>query len=530
MHNDESALYLQLARLRKTIESPHHSRHHCIQTILKPAAFPSVSRIHGEKSILFGKSGLQVAEASCFRPASTLRFQAHSIVLFILCFLCKASATLAIADEAQKQTIQICYFSNSIQAMTKVLSFLIALSWAWLAQANEYVSDPNAPIGGNGSKENPWPSLEQSIASGYLKTLKPGDSLILLEGYHGEARFSGINDDFITIAAAPGHDARLAKLHMSAAAKWHIKNLRISPTFAPKSNIRNIVYFGERAPESGQVIIEGCEIFGVDDHTKLTAKTWLALPNGILVGRHAKGSIVKNCYIRNTRFALQLSAYDNVAEGNVIENFSGDGLRMNRDGQKAIYNVIKKSFVTDGNGDKNHDDAIQCFLHSKGTGLMRNLTLSHNIIIGHEPGVEPNAANNHGIGLFDGPLENFRIENNVIMVSHWHGISVFDGQGCTIVDNIVWSQFNGKLKPWIMLGEKQGKAIGNTVKNNYAMSFNLNQPETTKSNNQIVTKAIYEQGLETLSKEHIERYGKIHPVAKRNRITGEPVGSEFKGY
>ena len=389
-------------------------------------------------------------------------------------------------------------------------------------EAAVYVSSPNGRDSGNGSKDNPWPSLQQCVASGKINKLKGGDTLYLTAGFHGDVQLRGRHDAMVTIAAAPQHDVRLSKLTLSAAHNWHIKDLRVSPSFGSPYK-GNIVSFNDRSTDSGQVIIEGLEVFAVDDHKGLDVKAWMGLNSGILMGRHGKGSIVRNCYIRNTRFALVLSAYDGRAEGNIIENFSADGIRMVRDGQTSEYNVIKAAFAGDSEGDKNHDDAIQCFLHNKGTGTLRNQTVNHNIIMGSAPGVEPHSAVNQGIGFFDGPLVNFHVEGNVVMVSHWHGVSLFDAQGCTITKNVTYTIHSGRLKPWVMLGTKLKQAKDNTVTDNYAMSFKLKQPGTIENNNKVVTKAIYEQALKELSAKHFELYGEFHRVAKRHRITGKQV-------
>lgn len=412
--------------------------------------------------------------------------------------------------------------------VTSILALVAAL--APLAAA-DYLADPAVTGGGDGSKASPWPALETCISSGILARLKPGDTLYLAEGYHGTASISGSNAEPIIIAAQPGKDARLSRLTVEGSG-WHFKDLRLSPTFGTAYS-GTIVSFGDRNEASGKIVIEGCEVFGVDDHRTLDFDGWMKINSGILMGRHAKGSEVRNCYIRNTRFALCLSAYDGVAEGNVIENFSADGIRMTRDGQRAEGNVIKHAFNTDGDGDKNHDDAIQCFLHNKGTGTMRKLVVKDNLIFGHQPGAEPNAAVNQGIGFFDGPLVEFTVTGNVVMVAHWHGVSLYDAQGCTIADNVTWNKFGGKFRPWVMLGTKLKQAKDNTVTGNHAMSFNLKQPGTTASENNPVSQEIYEKAMAERSQQLFERYGEYHAVAKRHRVTGAKVdqvpGSADKG-
>ena len=65
----------------------------------------------------------------------------------------------------------------------------------------------------------------------------------------------------------------------------------------------------------------------------------------ILLGRHGTHLTLRNNYVLNTRFAVNLCAPDSVCEGNVITNFSGDGIRITRDGITVQYNTIKNSFV-----------------------------------------------------------------------------------------------------------------------------------------------------------------------------------------
>ncbi|MCH6258279.1 right-handed parallel beta-helix repeat-containing protein [Puniceicoccaceae bacterium K14] len=402
--------------------------------------------------------------------------------------------------------------------MKTCYAFLIAFFILYTAQTAEYYADPTVEDGGQGTRESPWPSLQKSIAEGNLSKLKPSDTLYLKDGYHGSATISGINEDFITITSAPDQQATLSRLTLTKAARWNITNLRISPTFGGQPYKGDIVTLTNKHPESGKNILENCEIFAEDSHLDFEFEDWINVNKGVLIGQYGTGTIVRNCYIRNTRFALTMTAFDCLAEGNVIEHYSGDGIRMTRDGQTAQYNIIKKAFAPTWKGDKNHDDAIQCFLHEKGSGTMRNLTISHNIIIGHDPKAEPFAAINQGIGLFDGPLVNFTIEGNVVMVNHWHGISVYDGQDCTIASNVVWSKFKGKMQPSIRLGQKLNKARDNIVTGNFSPSYGIAQPGTKSRKNKYSTRKVYRMSLQNLLAEHNALFGFYHPIANRERI------------
>ena len=385
--------------------------------------------------------------------------------------------------------------------------------------AAAFYADPAVKDGGDGTKKNPWPHLGKCIKNGNLNKLKPGDTLVLREGYHGWAYISGINKDCITIEGEGGKDVRISRLVMTDVDQWKVKGLRISPTFG-KPYEGPIIEISEKGKKSGKVIIEDCEIFGFDEHKDKSGKDWITVNHGVCIGRHSKGNEVRNCYIRNVRHALVLNGPKARAEGNVIENYSADAMRMTRDGQVARHNIIKNAFGTEKQWDYNHDDAIQCFLFNKGKGIVRNITISHNIIIGQSPGSQPNASYNQGLGLFDGPLVNFHIEGNVISVDHWHGVAVYDGQNCSILDNVVWNEHGGDKKRWVKLGSKRKQAKNNIVKNNHAYSFNLKQPGTKSENNKKVTKEIYNKSLEELSEVQMSLYGSYHRVAKRHRITG----------
>lgn len=405
--------------------------------------------------------------------------------------------------------------------MTAPLRLALPLTLAVGLAAADYFADPAVTAGGSGSRADPWPALQRCIADGRLARLRPGDTLHLLGGAHGAAEIAGNDTEGITIAGIPGQDVRLSRLSLDGAVKWRLANLRISPAFG-EPYVGWIVSLGDRG-EGRESVIDGCEVFAVDDHAGLDVKRWMGLNSGILLGRNASGGRVRDCLIRNVRFALTMSAVAGVAEGNMIENYSADGIRMTRDDQIAEHNVIKGAFAGADDGDPNHDDGIQCFLHNRGTGTVRNLTVRGNLLQGHAPGSQPLAAINQGIGFFDGPLIGFRIEGNVVMVSHHHGIALFDAQGCTISDNVTYSTFGGRLLPWVMLGEKLGQAKGNTVTGNLAHSFNLDQPGTIAERNLPVTEALYRKALADLSARLCERYGEYHRTSRRHRITGQRI-------
>ncbi len=176
-------------------------------------------------------------------------------------------------------------------------------------------------------------------------------------------------------------------------------------------------------------------------------------------------------------------------------------------------------------GDDNHDDGIQVFLFNVGTGTVRDVTLRGNIIIARETDGLPFPNPLQGIGCFDGPLTHFLVESNIVCVNHYHGISLYDAQDCTIQNNTCFSRWPDHARPWIMLGQKKNQARGNTVRNNLAHSYNFKADAQVKTeNNEEVTQVAFNQKLASLSALIDARFGALHPIAKRPRLELDHAG------
>lgn len=413
---------------------------------------------------------------------------------------------------------------------------VLSLLGATATSAATYVCDPaNGAIGNPGTEDQPWPAIEAVIAKGLLPTgaktpdsiVQPGDTVLLRTGYHGRITIPGGNNaKVITIAAAPGATPDLSHVVIRDGARWSLRGLRISPSLAPSplpKPPRHLVQLGEKGgPECAELVIEDCFIFNTLDSSAWTAADWVAKPvSGIWLGRHGRGHIARNNHILNTRMGMDICAPECLVEGNIIDRFSGDAIRVTRDGIVVRHNIITNNFVSDKDGDKNHDDGIQCFLFNKGRGLVRNVTIVGNIILERsEPGL-PLTNSLQGIGFFDGPLENFVVQDNVVRVNAYHGVAVYDGQGCSITGNVCLAlDPDSKSKPWVMLGQKRQLAKGNTVTGNHAHSFNFKaDAAVTAADNEQIDPAIFQKRQsETLALIN-RKFGPTHPVSKQPRLT-----------
>jgi len=417
---------------------------------------------------------------------------------------------------------------------------ILLLVPAAIAPGATYYCDPSTGSPqGDGSAQHPWRTIEDVLSAKLIamadaggqpvpasSVVRPGDTILLRSGWHGVIRIpTGYNAQPITIAAEPGHAPQVGWVEIRAGSRWVIKGLTVSPSLAPQAldgrPPHSLVTLGEHGDDtSSALIVDSCFIYSVLDTSTWTADDWVHKPaSGIWLGRNGRGHVARNNFVLNTRFGINLCAPDCVAEGNVVANFSADGIRATRDGQIVQYNVVKNNFVGAQDGDDNHDDGIQTFLFNAGSGTLRNIVLRGNLILARETDDLPYPNRLQGIGCFDGPLVNFTVEQNVVQVNHYHGVSLYDAQGCTIDGNVCFSRWDDRVRPWVMLGQKKKQAGGNTVRNNQAHSLNFKaDPQVKAENNTIVTEAGFRERLTELVTLINAKYGKVHPVAQRARV------------
>ena len=140
----------------------------------------------------------------------------------------------------------------------------------------------------------------------------------------------------------------------------------------------------------------------------------------------------------------------------------------------------------------NHDDGFQSWSlgdNGVGTGVVYGMVLRGNTIINYEDKNQPFRGTLQGIGCFDGMFEDWRIENNVIITDHWHGITLSGATNCTIINNTV-VDINDTTPgpPWIRIGDhKNGtQSTGCLVRNNLTTALNISSVGVVQDHNSIV--------------------------------------------
>lgn len=322
----------------------------------------------------------------------------------------------------------------------------------------EYYCDPaTGDMANEGGPDDPWSTLQAVFEAG--KAFTAGDVIFLRSGYHGEPAIGNANDGLVTIRPDAKAEPTLSRLEFTETARhWLAVDLQISRSYAPEFSKATMVSI------SGQnITVSGCSVFTVPDIAQWTLADWLGKPsNGITAG--GMHNRIENCTVLNTAFAIQISGSFNTAHGNRVHNFSGDGLRGLGDDLLFEYNTVTDNY----NIDDNHDDGFQSWSTGEngvGSGVVYRMTLRGNVIIETTDPNRPFQGPLQGIGCFDGMFEDWVVENNVVVVNQWHGLTLLGAKNCRIVNNTVVDQnFHSDPGPtWIAIEPHKKYATAETI-------------------------------------------------------------------
>ena len=374
-------------------------------------------------------------------------------------------------------------------AAATALTILVSLSQQ--SEARDFFVDPTTEAtDGDGSSAKPWRTLSRALDE---PDLKHGDTIYLRSGTYGALNIKARkNKAAVTIAADKGHDPRFTSIRITASSNWVLRGLSVSPSFAPSSIGNAIVYIGR---QTEAITLEDSTVMSAPDSSSWTAKEWNAnARNGIAAG--GTRIVVRGNRLRNVDHGINFGASHSLVENNVIENFSGDGIRGLGNHTTYRGNTVKNCY----NVDDNHDDGFQSWSIGDdgkvGTGEVIGVVLSGNKFINNDDPDQPMRCTLQGIGLFDGTYVDWLIENNVVITDHWHGITVMGGRNVRIVNNTVIDARRGRPgPPWITItSHRLGHPSRDSfIVNNLAPTFDpraarrgqfsYNRPGVTARNN-----------------------------------------------
>jgi hypothetical protein len=131
----------------------------------------------------------------------------------------------------------------------------------------------------------------------------------------------------------------------------------------------------------------------------------------------------------------------------------------------------------------NHDDGIQFHRGRDKTTPILNAVVRGNLVIAWDNAVSnPLIGSPQGICNFDIPAINWRIENNLVLVQHHHGITIGGCQNGVIVNNLAYNPYGGRFLAGIMLGTTHGKTISeNTIIRNNLVDSEISYPKANSN-------------------------------------------------
>jgi hypothetical protein len=389
---------------------------------------------------------------------------------------------------------------------------ILLLTPALLFPADFYVDPERGDPAHEGSAERPWRSLQEVFSQGRVESrgwnslpyakdsrlvlrnpaapVKPGDTIWLLSGDYGDLFIRGCyNSDFITIAAVEGQTPRFRSVRLQSSSHWILKGLHVRPEPVGGAKPRTMIDLeshGWQGPVH-DIVVEGCVLQSAEDASRWSAEQWNTLAaNGI----EADGTriTVRRNQLKNVDFGISVSASHSLIEHNTIENFAGDGLRGLGDHCEFQYNLVKNCYDVNAN----HDDGFQSWSRGKdgvGTGEVVGIVLRGNTIINYEDPDQPHRGTLQGIGCFDGMFVDWIIENNVIVVDHYHGITLAGARRCRIVNNTVIDPNDARPGPAaVRVGRhKNGTASSAcTVRNNLTTALHVSSGEQMKVDHNLI--------------------------------------------
>lgn len=367
--------------------------------------------------------------------------------------------------------------------------FLVTIAFVYATSAATFYVDPqNGDMSNNGSAELPWMTIEKVIKNNLIQThdksgkvknphapVKAGDTILLRSGYHGEIYIrNAYNDDFITIAAYPGDSPKLKRVFFAAASKWIIRGLNISPTFAPEYKRDRLIQVVNWGGPVSDFVIENNLLQSVQDASSWSADQWDKLAcNGInVIGENIT---IRNNTLQNISHGIVVTGDKITVQSNNIEHISGDGIVCSADNTSLLYNTMKHFY----NVNANHDDGIQFHRGRDKTTPIHNAIVRGNRVIAWDGKVtNPLIHSPQGICNFDIPAIGWRIENNLVLVKHHHGITINGCQNGIIVNNLAYNPYGERFYAGISLGTTHGKTESkNTIVRNNLVDSKIDYPK-----------------------------------------------------
>ncbi len=317
-----------------------------------------------------------------------------------------------------------------------------------IVNCNINILKPNSPIKNVKLTDCPNGNLD-------CKHIPNGEIIYLSAGFYKSIFIEGKHD--LTFVTDVNSEVQIGQVLIKNSKNIKLQGLWVCP--APHF-LKNNPFLIDVDSLSQNIQIVNCTIQTVEDSKSWTQQDWDEnAASGISIkGKHCK---VMNNFIQNTFHAIQIDNNFNEVSYNIVDRFGGDAIRNTGNDNKFIRNTLKNAVVADyADKDGNHDDLFQSWTFDK--PIERIKIIQNNCISILEPDLPLKSKVVQGIACFDGFEKDWVIQNNLVVIDHPHGISLFGAEKCKIQANKVIRNpyhFNDfEANPWIMINRhKDGR-------------------------------------------------------------------------
>ena len=366
-----------------------------------------------------------------------------------------------------------------------------------------YVDPVHGNLSGDGSAAKPWSTLADVLnpANKLISTqghagskygrgidtalhpvnptgpVKSGDVILLKSGNHGSPTVTNMyNDDFITVAAAPGATPVVSKLALVSSGKWMFQGITFEGMASTATGAKSAASSsaglvtagrGDWEGQTTDIVFSG-DVFRTASSTSgWTNYDWLNKPYNMSVWIFAPCVSVTDSHVYNILNGIVVSGQKSLVQGNTVEMFANDAMDLTTSNLLIKSNTIKNGVNTIA--DNAHADGIQGWSTiSKGVPILNtNVVVDGNILT-----KTGNATVTYmqGISIFDGKWDGLIIQNNVVDVNHWNAVAVYGATNSKILNNTVIAADPTAHPSWIQVTKaKDGTASSNVlVRNNIA--------------------------------------------------------------
>lgn len=314
------------------------------------------------------------------------------------------------------------------------------------------------------------------------KKLVAGDKVLFMAGYHGMLAINGQNFSApVTLMAAPGAVAQVDAIRVTDSSKVVIKDLKVWTSGATST----LTYQVQADANTSDITFQNLDIRAVPDSVNYVSwdlATWTANKRSGIEMKGTRISAIGN-RLTGINFGITGGGDSALIEKNIIDGFSGDGMRALGNNVVVRGNRVQNCVKIDGN----HADGFQSWSrgpNGPGSGTVYNLVIEGNKFFEwNNPTVSPLKCKLQGVGMFDGMYDGVKVSNNLISSTQYHGIAIAGALNTLINNNTVTAPITTRQNyPWIKIAYHKNGTPSRNVRVSNNTSNGMGVPASTVNN------------------------------------------------